>query len=130
MLRRLNFSLVKSTLKSKSGSLILFSDQLNSNDTGSFLRLRKQTAHSLFFRGLTHISVLSISLYLNACIPRGSWLTAIISLFVRIPIVEESAERISFPMISADASMHNIVTVSYTHLRAHETVLELVCRLL
>ena len=25
---------------------------------------------------------------------------------------------------------HNIVTVSYTHLRAHETVLDLVCRLL
>src|SRR5664280_3862952 len=109
MLRRLNFSLLKSTLKSKSGSLILFSDQLNPKETGSFLRLRKQTAHSLFFRGFTQTSVLSISLYLNACIPRRSWLTAIISLFVRIPTVEGSAERTSFPMISADASMHHIV---------------------
>ena len=32
--------------------------------------------------------------------------------------------------ISIDLYMMGIVSVSYTHLRAHETVLDLVCRLL
>ena len=29
-----------------------------------------------------------------------------------------------------DPSLHSVYAVSYTHLRAHETVLDLVCRLL
>ena len=34
------------------------------------------------------------------------------------------------PYVTHDKTLASIVPVSYTHLRAHETVLDLVCRLL
>ena len=44
----------------------------------------------------------------------------------RWPYVEESLNEVRVVYTDLDGTM----TVSYTHLRAHETVLDLVCRLL
>ena len=46
--------------------------------------------------------------------------------------VEEDVERVSLLalVIALIAANANLPAVSYTHLRAHETVLDLVCRLL
>ena len=44
-------------------------------------------------------------------------------------VTPEHNERIA-KMTFASVYPHYVVTVSYTHLRAHETVLDLVCRLL
>ena len=41
-----------------------------------------------------------------------------------IPMFEKNLQA------QLEAGVHGIITVSYTHLRAHETVLDLVCRLL
>ena len=42
----------------------------------------------------------------------------------------EEREAESFPAAPFERQRQTEVTVSYTHLRAHETVLDLVCRLL
>src|SRR5665811_2579928 len=43
--------------------------------------------------------------------------------------VDEAAEKAG-QILGMDIKGHTVHTVSYTHLRAHETVLDLVCRLL
>ena len=56
-------------------------------------------------------------------------LTPVQSKFVRPPLIKECLANFECKVIDI-VKKHNIVAVSYTHLRAHETVLDLVCRLL
>ena len=45
-------------------------------------------------------------------------------------VVKKSGEREVYDEEKVRRSMNRVGAVSYTHLRAHETVLDLVCRLL
>ena len=45
-------------------------------------------------------------------------------------LIESVAKKTGQTKSSTEASLNGIIAVSYTHLRAHETVLDLVCRLL
>ena len=55
----------------------------------------------------------------------------------RAPVVQEALAQ-GWPVVALESTIishgmpypQNVETVSYTHLRAHETVLDLVCRLL
>ena len=43
---------------------------------------------------------------------------------------DHAAELVGLALEGEGGALHLLVAVSYTHLRAHETVLDLVCRLL
>ena len=48
---------------------------------------------------------------------------------IRVPLAAPALERIE-PNFGHSFALRKFEAVSYTHLRAHETVLDLVCRLL
>ena len=52
------------------------------------------------------------------------------SVAVEVPPVMVGAPDRVMPVANVSAMVNAAVAVSYTHLRAHETVLDLVCRLL
>src|SRR6266436_1444835 len=68
-------------------------------------RLNKITARLPSFNCFTQISLSPSFLTRRPCMPSASWLTAIISLFVRIALISGVIDRKSFPAISGAASI-------------------------
>ena len=64
--------------------------------------------------------------YLEESRIRGGYNNTEVGYGVRAYITEENDDEI----VSSNSLTYSGISVSYTHLRAHETVLDLVCRLL